>query len=145
MPNVWFTADFHFGHTNIIRYCGRPFADAKGMDGEILDRLNSAVADKDLLYFLGDFCRSGKDALAYRQKIRCKNVFFVEGNHDADTKRISPEFRWWKQLAERDDRQQEQARSRPRFHGEKRGRRQGCRKKCQVMYPLPTSVSRAAL
>lgn len=100
MPNVWFTADFHFGHTNIIRYCGRPFADAKGMDGEILDRLNSAVADKDLLYFLGDFCRSGKDALAYRQKIRCKNVFFVEGNHDADTKRISPEFRWWKQLAE---------------------------------------------
>lgn len=25
----WFTADLHFGHTNIIRYCERPFADAQ--------------------------------------------------------------------------------------------------------------------
>jgi hypothetical protein len=24
MPDMWFTADFHFGHNNIIRYCNRP-------------------------------------------------------------------------------------------------------------------------
>ena len=22
---LWFTADHHFGHANIIRYCNRPF------------------------------------------------------------------------------------------------------------------------
>ncbi len=101
MPEIWFTADFHLGHQNIIRYCNRPFATVSEMDDEILARVNSCVAETDTLYFLGDFCRgNGKDALAYRQRIRCKNIFFIEGNHDASTKKISAQFGWWKQLAE---------------------------------------------
>lgn len=100
MSNTWFTADFHLGHANIIRYCRRPFPDVTEMDTEIIERLNAAVAERDLLYFLGDFCRSGKKALDYRKKIRCKNIFFVEDNHDTSTRKIASEFRWWKQLAE---------------------------------------------
>lgn len=101
MPDTWFTADFHFGHVNIIRYCNRPFETVTEMDAAILDRLNSSAAEGDILYFLGDFCRgSGKEALAYRKQIRCKNIFFVEGNHDGGTRKISTEFGWWKQLAE---------------------------------------------
>ena len=101
MQDVWFTADFHLGHQNIIRYSNRPFETVSEMDDEILARLNASVAENDLLYFLGDFCRgTGKDALAYRRRIRCKNILFVEGNHDADTKKICTEFGWWKQLAE---------------------------------------------
>lgn len=101
MPDTWFTADFHLGHANIIRYCGRPFESVAEMDAAILDLLNSSVAENDSLYFLGDFCRgTGKEALAYRKRIRCQNIFFVEGNHDDGTRRISAEFRWWKQLAE---------------------------------------------
>ena len=101
MTNIWFTADFHLGHQNIIRYCSRPFQTLADMDAEILDRLNSSAKEGDSLYFLGDFCRgSGKDALDYRKRIRCKNIFFIEGNHDAGARKIAPEFRWWKQLAE---------------------------------------------
>ena len=101
MSDIWFTADFHLGHANIIRYCDRPFENIADMDTEIIDRLNSAVAEGDLLYFLGDFCRgSRKDALAYRKRIRCKNIFFIEGNHDGGARKIATEFRWWKQLAE---------------------------------------------
>lgn len=101
MSNIWFTADFHLGHANIIRYCGRPFEDVTTMDAEIIEKLNAAVAEKDQLYFLGDFCRgTGDQALAYRKRIRCKNIFFIEGNHDASTRKIATEFRWWKQLAE---------------------------------------------
>jgi len=56
MPNVWFTADFHLGHKNIIRYCNRPFDTVEEMNRTILDRLNSLVKTNDFLYFLGDFC-----------------------------------------------------------------------------------------
>lgn len=74
MADIWFTADFHLGHANIIRYCDRPFRDIADMDTEIIDRLNSAVSERDFLYFLGDFCRgSSSDALAYLKRIRCKN------------------------------------------------------------------------
>ena len=61
---------------------------------------SSKSNERDVLYFLGDFCRAGKEALEYRKRIRCKNVFFVEGNHDIGTRKIASEFRWWKQLAE---------------------------------------------
>jgi calcineurin-like phosphoesterase family protein len=85
---MWFTADFHFGHANIIRYCGRPFASAAEMDAAILDSLNAAVAPDDTLYFLGDFCMGipANQYLAaateYRRRIRCRNVHLIWGNHD---------------------------------------------------------------
>jgi calcineurin-like phosphoesterase family protein len=71
------------------------------MDDAVLDRLNSSVAENDILYFLGYFCRgSGREAMAYRKRVRCKNIFFVGGNDDDGARKISAEFRWWKQLAE---------------------------------------------
>jgi calcineurin-like phosphoesterase family protein len=56
MPNTWFTADFHLGHKNIIRYCNRPFDSVEAMNCAILERMNSAVKAHDVLYFLGEFC-----------------------------------------------------------------------------------------
>ena len=101
MPDIWFTADFHLGHQNIIRYCNRPFATVSETDDQILVRMNACATEADTLFFPGDFCRgTGKEALAYRRRIRSKNIFFIEGNHDAGAKKIGTEFGWWKQLAE---------------------------------------------
>ena len=101
MANVWFSADFHFGHSNIIRYCDRPFANATEMDEAILDRVNESVKADDGLHFLGDFCVGGpKVAVAYRQKIRCKKVYFILGNHDRVIKKIVDQFVWAKEIAE---------------------------------------------
>jgi calcineurin-like phosphoesterase family protein len=105
MPNVWFTADFHLGHKNIIRYCNRPFDTVEAMNCAILERLNSAVRANDVLYFLGDFCIGPKArALELRREIRCKKIFAVPGNHDKDTRKLTQEFSWLGDLALRDAR-----------------------------------------
>jgi calcineurin-like phosphoesterase family protein len=101
MPNVWFTADFHLGHQNIIRYCNRPFDTVEEMIRTILERLNSLVKTNDILYFLGDFCIGSKARAAeLRRQIRCKKIFAVPGNHDKDTRKLTQEFSWLGDLAE---------------------------------------------
>ncbi len=101
MPNTWFTADFHLGHKNIIRYCNRPFDSVEAMNSAILERLNSAVKAKDVLYFLGDFCIGPRArAMELRHEIQCKKIFAVPGNHDKDTRKLTQEFCWLGDLAE---------------------------------------------
>jgi len=79
---IFFTADTHFGHANIIKHCQRPFASVEEMDAAIIDRINARVAADDWLYHLGDFSFRGGDPAAYRARIRCRNVVLVLGNHD---------------------------------------------------------------
>lgn len=101
MPDTWFTADFHFGHRNIIRYCNRPFANVAEMDEAIIERLNAVVKASDVLYFLGDFCIGSKSlVLEHRRKIRCKKIFAVPGNHDKEARKLSEDFSWLNNLAE---------------------------------------------
>jgi calcineurin-like phosphoesterase family protein len=104
MARVWFTADLHLGHGNIIKYCLRPFLTPEEMararqasrgpwrvsdktirrhDDALLDAINAAVQPDDVLWIVGDFCWGRLDeARRYRDRIRCRNVHFVWGNHD---------------------------------------------------------------
>jgi len=54
--NHWFTADFHLGHANIIKYCERPFRNVLEMNRTIIKKHNERVKKDDIVYFLGDFC-----------------------------------------------------------------------------------------
>ena len=53
--NRYFTADTHFGHGNIIKYCNRPFKNHLEMDDELIRRWNNVVSNEDEVYHLGDF------------------------------------------------------------------------------------------
>ena len=44
---TWFTADTHFGHTNILKYCNRPWPTIDAMEADIIDNINSLVAPLD--------------------------------------------------------------------------------------------------
>lgn len=83
---IWFTADWHLGHFNIIKYCNRPFEEVIDMRGTILQQYNDRVKHRDTVYFLGD--------LAFRDVIGDSTIqamngkkHFIRGNHDISVNR----------------------------------------------------------
>lgn len=89
--NIFFWSDTHFGHERIKNYCGRPFSTLEEMDSTLIKNFNERVAEDDLVFFLGDFClkqsTEASDAPKkafeyYRNQLKCKNIIFIEGNHD---------------------------------------------------------------
>lgn len=84
MQKVFFTADLHLGHKKIIEHCHRPFSSVEEMDETILSNINAGVSPADRLYILGDFTMGGAQAVkSYRDRINCKSVHLVLGNHDS--------------------------------------------------------------
>lgn len=79
---LYFISDTHVSHSNIIKYCNRPFHDSNEMNETIIKNWNSLVTKEDVIYHLGDFCLSSDDEI--------KNIFnrlngkkvLIRGNHD---------------------------------------------------------------
>jgi len=80
---LFLTSDTHFGHANIIKYCGRPFASADEMDAALIRNWNAVVGVDDVVVHLGDFAfktrRKVEDILAQLNG----HVYLVLGNHDS--------------------------------------------------------------
>lgn len=78
----FFTADLHLGHTNIIRYCDRPFADVEDMNGSLIRSWNEVVTDDDEVWILGDLCMGQiSQSLPLVELLHGRKVL-VAGNHD---------------------------------------------------------------
>lgn len=81
--NKFYTSDTHFCHSNIIKFCNRPYENTDDMDIDLINRWNSIVGIDDTVYFLGDF------AMNYK-KNRLREIFdllngekhLIKGNHD---------------------------------------------------------------
>lgn len=52
---TFFIADTHFNHTNIIKYCNRPFISSEDQTNKLIENSNSVVEDGDTVFVLGDF------------------------------------------------------------------------------------------
>lgn len=80
---VFVTSDTHFGHSNIIRYCNRPFANANEMDKGMIARWNERVKSDDIVFHLGDFAFSNEQRiLEIMDQLVFGELFIVPGNHD---------------------------------------------------------------
>ncbi len=77
----FFTADQHYGHKNIIKYCERPFADVDEMDSTIRQRHNSLVTDDDTVVHVGDLAFAKKRPQQLIDTLKGKHVF-IKGSHD---------------------------------------------------------------
>lgn len=84
---IWFTSDTHFGHRNIVgpevskwKDGFRDFDSLEKMDTTIINNINKYVMPDDILYHLGDF--AFRDVYKNRNRINCKNIHLILGNHD---------------------------------------------------------------
>lgn len=96
MNKVFFSADVHVGHRNIIRHCSRPFSSVEEMNEEIINRHNEVVGTKDVVFHLGDFyCgRSKEEAEHFFHSLNGKKIL-IKGNHD---RKITTKLPWEKQF-----------------------------------------------
>ena len=85
---IWFTADTHFGHKNIIKYCDRPFQSVEEMNHSLIENWNQSVDYTDTVYFLGDLCFGNQNDTI--EVIRSLNGFkhIVFGNHDRTLRKV---------------------------------------------------------
>lgn len=75
-------SDLHIGHANVISYCNRPYKDAFEMNNDIVKRINSRVKKNDELYILGDVSLNPNSMEWLMERVKCKNIYLIEGNHD---------------------------------------------------------------
>ena len=79
---VWFTSDTHFGHENIIRFCGRPFRNAEEMNAELIRRWRETVPDNGIVFHLGDFAHGGSRLWNDILFALTGRKYLILGNHD---------------------------------------------------------------
>lgn len=86
----WFS-DPHFYHTNICTATSewkdksgcRDFVSTEAMTSYIINEINNTVGSDDVLFCLGDWSFGGIENIKKsRDRIVCKNIHLVLGNHD---------------------------------------------------------------
>lgn len=102
---IWFTSDTHYNHKNRCRGVStwanketttRDFETLEQMNNEIVERINKFVDQDDILYHLGDWSFGGIESIwQFRQRIICKNVHLITGNHDDHIKKNKPRETKW--------------------------------------------------
>ena len=79
---VYYIADTHFGHKNVIRFDNRPFADTTLMDEVLVHNWNERVTEDDTVYILGDaFWKNEENSVKLIQRLN-GHKHLIRGNHD---------------------------------------------------------------
>ncbi len=80
---IYYIADPHFGHANIINLCNRPFENVDEMDEIMIENWNRRVHGNDRVYVLGDMfyhCEPDR-VIEILERLKGKKTLIV-GNHD---------------------------------------------------------------
>lgn len=88
MNRIWFSSDYHLDHSNVIRYCDRPFDNVEEMNAEIVKRHNEVVDKDDIVFMVGDIAFNDKILYELVPKMNGYRIL-VSGNHDQTFQRRS--------------------------------------------------------
>lgn len=86
-PETWIISDTHFGHKNIVKYCGRP------LDHNMImyRKWQSLVRPTDTVLHLGDLAVWYGEEKSYWQGFAGSlpgRKYLIKGNHDKDKDKI---------------------------------------------------------
>lgn len=81
--NTYVISDTHFNHSNIIKYCDRPFKNVTEMNNELIKRWNNKVSKEDIVYHLGDFAFGNLDYISSIVLKLNGRIRLILGNHDS--------------------------------------------------------------
>jgi calcineurin-like phosphoesterase family protein len=90
MSNIYFIADTHFGHQNIIEYENRPFPTVEEMDRTLIANWNRTVKKREKVYLLGDFAFANKERIIELAASLNGYKILLLGNHDK-----CYSYSWW--------------------------------------------------
>lgn len=93
----FFTADTHFNHKNIIRYCNRPFSTVEEMNETLIRNWNEKIKPNDTVYHIGDFGFGNLEPILKR--LNGKKILII-GSHDRDTLKCKDYFEFTTPLLE---------------------------------------------
>lgn len=78
-----YISDLHLNHKNVLKYDNRRFVDIEAHDQAVIDNINQMVWVNDSLYILWDIAwKLDHRVKSLVKTIRCKNICFLEWNHD---------------------------------------------------------------
>lgn len=104
--NIWFTADLHLFHTNILHMNNRPFKDCQEMYEYFVNEWNSKVKDDDYVFILGDVLwgSNSQSLKKFSEKVK-GHICIVLGNHDKEKTKdgqTGSNFDWFHSYARAD-------------------------------------------
>ena len=97
---VWFTADTHFSHKNILKHCPKraeagnyDIDDVVAHDKWLIDKWNSTIGKKDTVYILVDLAFCSADEVRKLMGRLKGNKFLILGNHDKSSEHLEGYFK----------------------------------------------------
>jgi len=104
MTKIYFTADTHFFHANILKHCPeRPYFGTEedtSHDEWLVDLWNKTIQKKDIVYIVGDFAFGNKERVMKLLGKLYGNKHLIIGNHDASSNKLPNYFESMQQIKE---------------------------------------------
>ena len=100
---IYYIADLHLGHENVIRFDKRPFNNIQEMEKVIVSNWNNRVHQDDTVYVLGDFAWAKENEwLPILAKFKGQ-INLIRGNHDPkqfsnSTRRLLHDIKDYKEI-----------------------------------------------
>lgn len=83
---IYFIADMHFFHKNILRYDLRPYRSVEEMNKDMIRCWNERIKNEDTVYILGDLGFYSEELVEIIKQLNGHKIL-IKGNHDDTRKR----------------------------------------------------------